>query len=198
MRRLAQNPGLILGGEPAALSSLWDLGPATIQLLDLAHVALNLSPTSAVHSNNERLQPGSLFGVPVELSWIFHPAEAFFAAVETAGLTPLERIIRGPCAEAEHPSRRAYVLAKVGTRPRIVSPGQHATLLLMIGDVVTTLKPILLPALQSDWGRRATQLSAAFGATLLVAQTVQELAKAVTEVKRAVDALRGPSTPDRS
>ncbi len=53
---LAQNPGLILGGEPAALSSLWDLGPATIQLLDLAHVALNLSPTSAVHSNSRDSQ----------------------------------------------------------------------------------------------------------------------------------------------
>jgi len=37
---------------------------------------------------------------------------AFFAAVETAGLNPLERIIRGPYAEAEHPSRRAYVLAR--------------------------------------------------------------------------------------
>lgn len=37
---------------------------------------------------------------------------AFFAAVETAGLTPLERIIREPYVEAEHPSRRAYVLAR--------------------------------------------------------------------------------------
>jgi hypothetical protein len=67
----------------------------------------------------------------------------------------------------------------------------------MIVDVVTTLKPLVLPALQSDWGRRATQLSVAFGATLLVAQTVQELAKAVTEVKKAVDAVRGPAGPGR-
>jgi hypothetical protein len=50
--------------------------------------------------------------VPVELTWIFHPAEAFFAAVAAAGLTPLERIVREPYLGAEHPSRRAYVLAR--------------------------------------------------------------------------------------
>ncbi|MFO0728312.1 MAG: class I SAM-dependent methyltransferase [Myxococcota bacterium] len=82
----------------------------------LAEVARVLRPgglfLAATHAGEERLQPGALFGVPVELTWIFHPPAAFFDAVQAAGLMPLERIVREPYLGAEHGSRRAYVLAK--------------------------------------------------------------------------------------
>ncbi|MFO0727889.1 MAG: hypothetical protein U1E65_29185 [Myxococcota bacterium] len=54
----------------------------------------------------------------------------------------------------------------------------------------TLARQLLIPALKTDWARRATQMGIALGATLLVAQTVKEVANAVTAVRNAVDAMR--------
>jgi hypothetical protein len=69
----------------------------------------------ALHVGEERLSPPELFGVPVSLTWIFHPSEVVYAAVRDAGLELREALVREPYAGAEHASRRAYVLA---SRPR--------------------------------------------------------------------------------
>lgn len=69
----------------------------------------------ALHVGEERLSPPELFGVPVSLTWIFHPSDVVYAAVRDAGLELREALVREPYAGAEHASRRAYVLA---SRPR--------------------------------------------------------------------------------
>ncbi len=66
----------------------------------------------AVHAGDERLHPEELWGIPIDVDWIFHDPDLVFAAVAAAGLTPLERLVRWPYDGAEHASRRAYLLAQ--------------------------------------------------------------------------------------
>jgi hypothetical protein len=82
----------------------------------IAELARVLAPGGlllvALHIGEEDLQPKELWGVPIDLTWHFHPVEDLFAAVAAAGLEPVERIVRWPYEGAEHGSRRAYVLAR--------------------------------------------------------------------------------------
>lgn len=84
-----------------------------VAVIELARV---LAPggllLAALHAGSEVLHPGELWGVAIDVDWHFHEPESLFAAVEAAGLAPLERLVRWPYEGAEHPSRRAYVLAR--------------------------------------------------------------------------------------
>ncbi len=65
----------------------------------------------AFHIGEGAVRPGEMWGIPVELDWIFFRTEEVVSSLTTAGLTITEAIEREPYEGVEHPSRRAYVFA---------------------------------------------------------------------------------------
>ena len=65
----------------------------------------------AFHAGDERMRRDELFGVAIDLEWVFHPTESVAAAMEAAGLTVEWRLERH-AHPAEHPSDRGYVLGR--------------------------------------------------------------------------------------
>lgn len=69
----------------------------------------------ALHEGAEDVHPDALWGIPIDLTWHFHPAPDLLDAIDRAGLERLEFLVRWPYPEAEHPSRRVYALARKPT-----------------------------------------------------------------------------------
>jgi SAM-dependent methyltransferase len=66
----------------------------------------------AFHIGDMETHVDELWGEPTSLDFYFHPTDAVIAALARAGLTVEARLEREPYANAEHPSRRAYLLAR--------------------------------------------------------------------------------------
>lgn len=66
----------------------------------------------AFHIGETVAHVDELWGQPTSLDFHFHPTDAVIAALEAAGFTVEARLERAPYAGAEHPSRRAYLLAR--------------------------------------------------------------------------------------
>ena len=66
----------------------------------------------AFHVGSERKHVAEMWGCTTSLEFWFHPAEAVVAALEVAGFSIEARLDREPYPDVEHPSRRAYVLAR--------------------------------------------------------------------------------------
>lgn len=66
----------------------------------------------AFHVGEEAVHRDELFGEPVSLDFRFFPVETVTAALVVAGLDVLEVSVREPYRDVEHPSRRAYLLAR--------------------------------------------------------------------------------------
>jgi SAM-dependent methyltransferase len=66
----------------------------------------------AFHVGDESVRPGELWGIPTALDWIFFRTEEVVRCLNEAGLLVAEAIERDPYEGVEHPSRRAYVLAR--------------------------------------------------------------------------------------
>ncbi len=65
----------------------------------------------AFHIGDEKIHVQDLFGVPTELDFYFHPVDAVKSALESVGFNVRATTVREPYPGAEHPSRRAYLLA---------------------------------------------------------------------------------------
>jgi hypothetical protein len=65
----------------------------------------------AFHAGEERLRPGQLWGIPIDLEWVFHTPEAVIRALQSAGWRVEAQLLRDPYPH-EHPSRRAYLIAR--------------------------------------------------------------------------------------
>jgi SAM-dependent methyltransferase len=68
----------------------------------------------AFHVGDERVQPAELWGIPVTLDWLFFPTQEIAAQLAAAGFELTEVVERAPYPGAEHPSQRAYILARRG------------------------------------------------------------------------------------
>ena len=66
----------------------------------------------AFHIGEQVVHVDTLFGAAVDLDFRFHRVDAVVQALTAAGLHVIERAEREPYEGAEHPSRRAYLLAK--------------------------------------------------------------------------------------
>jgi len=66
----------------------------------------------AFHVGSERVHVDELFGAAVSLDFQFHDPAAVAAALADARLPVIEHTVREPYPDAEHPSRRAYLLAR--------------------------------------------------------------------------------------
>jgi SAM-dependent methyltransferase/GNAT superfamily N-acetyltransferase len=66
----------------------------------------------AFHVGDDVMRPRELWGVPVALDWVFHRLEDVTHALVDAGLAIDDVVERAPYEGVEHPSRRAYVLAR--------------------------------------------------------------------------------------
>ncbi len=66
----------------------------------------------AFHVGEETLHRDELFGKPVSLDFRFLLPVAVAAELRDAGFEVIESVERSPYAGAEHPSRRAYLLAR--------------------------------------------------------------------------------------
>lgn len=75
----------------------------------------------AFHMGDQVVHVDNLFGAAVNLDFRFHPVEPVVNALTAAGLHVIERTEREPYEGAEHPSRRAYLLAR--TAPPSTQPG---------------------------------------------------------------------------
>jgi SAM-dependent methyltransferase len=102
-------------GAVVAMYALVHLPPGELAPA-IAELARVLAPGGlllvALHAGREVLHPGELWGIPVDLDWHLHEPDALFAAIADAGLAVVERLVRWPYEDAEHPSRRAYALAR--------------------------------------------------------------------------------------
>jgi ubiquinone/menaquinone biosynthesis C-methylase UbiE len=65
----------------------------------------------AYHRGDETVRPGALWGVPVDVGFRFLPDELVVDALGAAGLEVRATVHREPYP-GEHPSRRAYLLAR--------------------------------------------------------------------------------------
>jgi len=65
----------------------------------------------AFHAGTETVHVDELFGCATSLDFMFHQPEAVVAALREAGFTLEARLDREPYPNAEHPSRRTYLLA---------------------------------------------------------------------------------------
>ena len=111
----APGDGPELWGAIAAWYSLVHL--AGSELAPAIHLlATRLRPGGwlalAVHVGAEVRHQAELFGVDVELDFVFHDPEQVLAAVRGAGLADVEWYRRGPIAGAEAETERLYVLAR--------------------------------------------------------------------------------------
>ena len=66
----------------------------------------------AFHAGDQVVHVDELFGAPVSLDFRFHRPGQVVGALRSEGLAVLEQTEREPYPEAEHPSRRCYVLAR--------------------------------------------------------------------------------------
>jgi ubiquinone/menaquinone biosynthesis C-methylase UbiE len=66
----------------------------------------------AFHVGESATHVAELFGRPTSLDFYFHPTDAVIAALAAADLVLEARLEREPYANAEHPSKRAYLLAR--------------------------------------------------------------------------------------
>lgn len=66
----------------------------------------------AVHAGDEVRHITELFGQPVDVDIVLHDPVQVLAALDDAGLRPVERYVRGPLAGVETPTDRLYVLAR--------------------------------------------------------------------------------------
>jgi ubiquinone/menaquinone biosynthesis C-methylase UbiE len=66
----------------------------------------------AFHAGSEQLHVDELFGCPTSLDFMLHPPDAVIAALVAAGFTLEARLDREPYPNAEHPTRRTYLLAR--------------------------------------------------------------------------------------
>ena len=66
----------------------------------------------AFHIGETAVHVDEMWGQPTALDFHFHPADAVVAALAEAGLTVEARLERAPYPGAEHPSQRAYLLAR--------------------------------------------------------------------------------------
>ena len=66
----------------------------------------------AFHIGNDVVHVEDLFGAPVELDFRFHDPGAVIEALQSAGLTMIERTEREPYEGVEYPSRRCYLLVR--------------------------------------------------------------------------------------
>jgi ubiquinone/menaquinone biosynthesis C-methylase UbiE len=64
------------------------------------------------HVGTDRVHLTEFLGADVELTFRFFPTDAVVAAIEAAGLVVDARFERAPHVPHEHPSTRAYVLAR--------------------------------------------------------------------------------------
>jgi len=66
----------------------------------------------AFHVGRDIVEPGELFEIPVDLSFVFHDVRVVEEALESVGFGSVVSHVREPYPDAEHPSRRAYVSAR--------------------------------------------------------------------------------------
>jgi hypothetical protein len=66
----------------------------------------------AFHAGTESIHVDELFGCATSLEFWLHSPEAVVAALVDAGFTLEARLDREPYLNAEHPSRRTYLLAR--------------------------------------------------------------------------------------
>lgn len=66
----------------------------------------------AFHVGEETLRPEELWGIPVTLDWFFFTPAEIVERLTAAGFTSCEVTERAPYPDVEHPSRRAYLLAR--------------------------------------------------------------------------------------
>ena len=66
----------------------------------------------AFHVGDTRVHVDELWGHATSLDFWFHPVDAVVAALDEAGFAVEARLEREPYPNAEHPSRRAYLLAR--------------------------------------------------------------------------------------
>lgn len=66
----------------------------------------------AFHQGSETLHVDELFGHPTSLDFVLHPPDTVVSALEAAGFTLEARLDRAPYPNAEHQSRRTYLLAR--------------------------------------------------------------------------------------
>jgi hypothetical protein len=59
-----------------------------------------------------------------------------------------------------------------------------------LDEMITDITKLLTPVLQSAWARRAASVTVAAGTTIVVAKAVQEVSKAVVEIKNLVNAVK--------
>lgn len=63
------------------------------------------------HAGDEAVRPEEFLGVAPEITWNFFPPAAVTTAITMAGLAVEAEVVRAPYP-AEHPSMRAYVMAR--------------------------------------------------------------------------------------
>jgi SAM-dependent methyltransferase len=82
----------------------------------IAEMRRSLAPGASVllafHVGAEIVRPGELWGVPVALDFHFFETAFVEGALAAAGLAVEARVEREPYPGVEHPSRRAYLLAR--------------------------------------------------------------------------------------
>lgn len=66
----------------------------------------------AFHAGTEQLHVDELFGCATSLDFMLHPPDAVVEALGAAGFTLEARLDREPYPNAEHPTRRTYLLAR--------------------------------------------------------------------------------------
>jgi hypothetical protein len=66
----------------------------------------------AFHAGTETVHVDELFGCATSLDFTFHPPDGVIAKLVEAGFTLEARLDREPYRDAEHPSRRTYLLLR--------------------------------------------------------------------------------------
>lgn len=69
------------------------------------------------HIGDETLHASELFGQPVDLDFQFHDVQTVQSALSDAGFELRATTIRAPYPTGEHPSTRAYILARRASAP---------------------------------------------------------------------------------